>query len=68
MVTLIVGEGEPADEPPHLADVLSEDGRLEMLANRQRLPKLAAEPAKEVNRSGTGRHQRILARSPGTRD
>lgn len=57
MPALVLRKREPAHEPPYLGDVIVKDCRLEVLANRQRLAELAAEPAKEVNRGEPGCHQ-----------
>src|SRR5215470_11414462 len=56
MAPLGVGEVEPVEQPACLCGVVVRDGRLEVLALRRRLAKLAAEPAQEAH-GGLLRHR-----------
>jgi hypothetical protein len=49
---LVVRELEVADQPAGLRRVVVLDGRLEVLAERVRLPELPAEPAKQADLRG----------------
>lgn len=51
MATLGIGERCERDEATCLRRIVVRDGRLQMLAERDRLPELSPEPAKEADRS-----------------
>jgi hypothetical protein len=49
-------EGDALEQAPRLGGVVCLDRGLEMLAERRRLPELAAKPAEEAYAGGRGAH------------
>ena len=61
MPALGVRERDQRDEPPRLGRVVVRDRRLEVLAERRRLPKLPPEPAEEADRRLVGHAREAIA-------
>ena len=62
MMPLRLGELALREQPPRLGGVVVGDGRLEVLAKRNRLSELAAQPAQQADLGGAVRrraHRRL---------
>jgi XdhC and CoxI family len=68
VTALGVRKRDERDEPPRLRGIVVLDCRLEVLAERSRLPKLPPQPAEEAHRRLVGHAREAIARRSHPRD